>query len=43
LLRSGAVDLRPVVTHTFPLKDYEAGFAAMTAPARDCGKVVFVP
>ncbi len=43
LLRSGAIDLKPVVTHTFPLKDYEAGFAAMTAPARDCGKVVFVP
>jgi hypothetical protein len=31
------------VTHTFPLKDYAAGFAALTAPARDCGKVVFVP
>jgi len=43
LLRSGAIDLRPVVTHTFPLKDFEAGFAAMNAPARDCGKVVFVP
>ena len=43
LLRSGAIDLKPVVTHTFPLKDFEAGFAAMTAPARDCGKVVFVP
>lgn len=43
LLRSGAIDLKPVVTHTFPLKDYEAGFAAMTSPNRDCGKVVFVP
>ncbi len=43
LLRSGAIDLRPVVTHTFPLKDFAAGFAAMTAPARDCGKVVFIP
>ncbi|MDX6769208.1 MAG: L-threonine 3-dehydrogenase [Elusimicrobiota bacterium] len=43
LLRSGAVDLRPVVTHTFPLKDYDAGFAAMTSPARECGKVVLVP
>ena len=43
LLRSGAVDLRPVVTHTFPLKDFEAGFAAMSAPDKKCGKVVFVP
>ena len=43
LLRSGAVDLKPVVTHTFPLKDYEAGFAAMTSPDKKCGKVVFVP
>ena len=43
LLRAGAVDLRPVVTHTFPLKDYAAGFAAMTAPDKKCGKVLFVP
>lgn len=43
LLRSGAVDLKPVVTHTFPLKDFDAGFAAMTSPARECGKVVLVP
>ncbi|MEK7234681.1 MAG: L-threonine 3-dehydrogenase [Elusimicrobiota bacterium] len=43
LLRSGAIDLKPVVTHTFPLKDYAAGFAAMTGSARDCGKVVFIP
>ncbi|OGS41708.1 MAG: L-threonine 3-dehydrogenase [Elusimicrobia bacterium RIFOXYD12_FULL_66_9] len=43
LLRSGAVDLAPVVTHTFPLKDYEAGFAAMTSSDKKCGKVVFIP
>lgn len=43
LLRSGAVDLKPVVTHTFPLKDFDAGFSAMTSPARECGKVVLVP
>jgi threonine 3-dehydrogenase len=43
LLRSGAVDLKPVVTHTFPLKDYDAGFAAMTSADRNCGKVVLVP
>ncbi|MBI3287946.1 MAG: zinc-binding dehydrogenase, partial [Elusimicrobia bacterium] len=43
LLRGGAIDLKPVVTHQFPLKDFERGFAAMTAPSRDCGKVIFVP
>jgi threonine 3-dehydrogenase len=43
LLRSGAIDLKPVVTHTFPLKDYEQGFAVMTSPDKKCGKVVFVP
>ncbi len=43
LLRSGAIDLKPVVTHTFPLKDFAAGFAAMTSPDKNCGKVVFVP
>ncbi len=43
LLRSGAVDIRPVITHTFPLKDFEKGFAAMTSPDKNCGKVLFVP
>jgi threonine 3-dehydrogenase len=43
LLRSGAVDVRPVITHTFPLKDYAQGFAAMSAPDKRCGKVLFVP
>jgi threonine 3-dehydrogenase len=43
LLRSGAVDVRPVVTHTFPMKDFDKGFAAMTAADKACGKVVLVP
>ena len=43
LLRSGAVDVRPVVTHTFPMKDFDQGFAAMTSPDKACGKVVLVP
>jgi threonine 3-dehydrogenase len=43
LLRSGAVDVRPVITHTFPLEDYAQGFAAMTSPDKRCGKVLFVP
>ena len=40
LLRSGALDVRPVVTHTFPLKDFRKAFAIMTSPEKKCGKVV---
>jgi threonine 3-dehydrogenase len=43
LLRSGVVDLRSVITHTFPLREFERGFAVMSAPEHLCGKVVFVP
>jgi threonine 3-dehydrogenase len=43
LLRSGAVDISPVVTHTFPMKDFARGFAAMTSPDKNCGKVLLVP
>lgn len=43
LLASGAVDVRPVITHTFPLKDFEKGFAAMGSADKKCGKVVLVP
>lgn len=43
LLRSGAVDIRPVITHSFPLKDFEQGFAAMSSPDKRCGKVLLIP
>ena len=43
LLESGAVDISPVVTHTFPMKDYEKAFDAMTSPDKKCGKVLLVP
>lgn len=43
LLRSGAVDLRPVVTHSFPMRDYEKAFAVMASPEKNCGKVLLVP
>lgn len=43
LLRSGAVDLSPVITHTFPMKDFQAGFEAMSSPEKKCGKVLLVP
>jgi threonine 3-dehydrogenase len=37
MLESG-LDIRPVITHRFPVRDYEKGFAAMQAG--DCGKVI---
>ena len=41
LIRSGAVDLAPVVTHRFALDDYEAAFELMQSG--ECGKVVLFP
>ncbi len=43
LLESGAVDLRPVVTHVLPLRDFKEGFRLMMSPEKNCGKVVLVP
>jgi threonine 3-dehydrogenase len=41
LLRSNAVDLGPVVTHRFPLEEYERAFELMASG--ECGKVVLLP
>ncbi len=41
LLRSGAVDLAPLVTHRFALDDYEKAFDLMASG--QCGKVVMFP
>jgi threonine 3-dehydrogenase len=43
LLESGAVDISPVITHVFPMKDFEQGFAVMSSPEKKCGKVLLVP
>lgn len=40
LFRAG-LDIRPVVTHSFPLKEFERGFDLIKAG--QCGKVVLVP
>lgn len=40
LLRSGALDIRPVITHTFPLKDFKKAFEVMNSKKKDCGKVI---
>jgi threonine 3-dehydrogenase len=41
LMRSGAVDLRPIITHRFKLTEFEKAFAAMAGG--DSGKVVMIP
>jgi len=43
LLRSGALDPTPIITHKIPLDDFEKGFAAMNSPERRVGKVVMYP
>ncbi|MDH4207907.1 MAG: L-threonine 3-dehydrogenase [Anaerolineae bacterium] len=41
LLGSGAVDVQPIITHRFPLEEFEQGMALMKAG--QCGKVVLFP
>ncbi|MCC9263231.1 L-threonine 3-dehydrogenase [Bacillus velezensis] len=41
LLESGLVDLTPVITHQFPLEDFENGFDLMRKG--QCGKVILIP
>jgi len=41
LLKSGRLDLRPIITHRLDLKDYEKGMDLMTTG--NCGKVVLYP
>ncbi len=41
LLRSGAVDLTPVVTHKFKMEEFEKAFATMARG--ESGKVVMIP
>jgi threonine 3-dehydrogenase len=41
LLDSGAVDLAPLITHRFPLEQFQAAFDAMRSG--DSGKVILVP
>jgi threonine 3-dehydrogenase len=41
LLRGGKVGLAPVITHRFPLEEFEKGFELMHSG--QCGKVILVP
>lgn len=41
LLRSGALDVRPILTHRLPLDDWQRGFDLIAS--RHAGKVVLIP
>lgn len=43
LLKSGAVDPRPAVTHRFQFKDFKKAFALINSKEKKCGKIVLVP
>ncbi len=40
LLKSGAVNPRPAITHTFQLKDFKKAFALINSKEQKCGKVI---
>lgn len=43
LLKSGALDPRPVITHRFPLERFQEAFDLILSPDAKCGKVVLIP
>ena len=43
ILKSKAVDPRPVITHRFRFKDYKKAFEVMNSKDKKCGKIILVP
>lgn len=43
LLKSGAVNPRPAITHTFSFKDFRKAFDLINSKEQKCGKVILVP
>lgn len=43
LLKSGAVNPRPVITHTFKFKDFVKAFTMLNKKDKKCGKIILVP
>lgn len=43
LLRSKAIDPRPVITHKFEMKDFAKAFEVASDPKKECGKIILVP
>lgn len=43
LLKSGAVNPRPAVTHRFAMKDFKKAFDLINSKERKCGKILLTP
>ncbi|MDA8243924.1 MAG: alcohol dehydrogenase catalytic domain-containing protein [Elusimicrobia bacterium] len=43
LLKSGAVDPRPAITHRFQFKDFTKAFDLMNSKEKRCGKIILTP
>ncbi|MDR0953237.1 MAG: L-threonine 3-dehydrogenase [Elusimicrobiota bacterium] len=43
LLKSKAIDPRPVITHTFKMKDFKQAFETAADPKKECGKILLIP
>lgn len=43
LLKSGAVDPRPAITHTFAFKDFKKAFDLINSKEQKCGKIILKP
>ncbi|MDR0646093.1 MAG: zinc-binding dehydrogenase, partial [Elusimicrobiota bacterium] len=43
LLKSKAIDPRPVITHTFKMKDFKRAFEVASDPKKECGKIILLP
>jgi threonine 3-dehydrogenase len=43
LLKSKAIDPRPVITHTFKMKDFKKAFETAADPKKECGKIILLP
>ncbi len=43
LLKSHAIDPRPIITHTFKMKDFAKAFEVAADPKKECGKILLIP
>ena len=43
ILKSNAVDPRPMITHTFKFKDFKKAFELVGSKEKKCGKVILTP
>jgi threonine 3-dehydrogenase len=43
MLSAGKLDIKPVITHLFPIEEFRAAFDLLTANPRECAKIVLFP